>query len=81
MLPKEREPTGNSNRSEDYSTGFITYCAYKRIMSDITNTMKKREMLQTKWQQEKNTQAGPPGKGHGRESERAESENRVLEHE
>lgn len=39
----------NGNRSEHYSTGFIIDYAYiLKVMSNLPNTIKRREMLQSK---------------------------------
>jgi hypothetical protein len=54
----------------------------KRVMSDISNTMKKRERLQTKWQQEKTYKRDVQGTDTELcRTDRAVSEDRVLEHE
>ena len=68
-IEKGREPIENSKRAEDYSTGYIIYCAYKRLMSDITNAMKKREKTTNYVAAGIKTQARPPEYRHRRVGE------------
>ena len=70
-IEKGRKPIENSKRAEDCSTGYIIYCAYKRLMSDISNTMKKREKTTDYVAAGIKTQVRPPEYRHRREWERA----------